>query len=128
MIIKENLANINRSLIAGQLEVVKDCLKFCNAALYVKLVFDQVRSWKSYTAELMIKKTINDCIGDVFARVENAHGKVLVAAAMAYVTASKSGLGQTEVEDLISIDETVKFSCYYWLKIFLKKGGLILIY
>ena len=87
----------------------------------MKLVFDQVRSWKSYTAELMIKKTINDCIGDVFARVENAHGKVLVAAAMAYVTASKSGLGQTEVEDLISIDETVKFSCYYWLEDIFKK-------
>ncbi len=36
VIIKENLANINRSLSVYQFEVVKDCFKFCNAALYVE--------------------------------------------------------------------------------------------
>ena len=101
------LANINRRVSELQLDVVKDCLTYCNAALYVKLVFDQIRLWNSYTTQIDINKTINDCIADVFGRVENAHGKVLVSAAMAYVTASKSGLSETEVEDLISIDETV---------------------
>ncbi len=113
LVIQQRLASINRSITDVQLEVVKDCMKHCNAALYVKLVFDQVRLWRSFTTDLFVNKTIDECIGDVFGRVENAHGKVLVAATMAYVTASKSGLGTNEVEDLISIDETVFSSFVY---------------
>ncbi len=105
--IRERLSAINRTISDAQLIVVKQCLNSCNTALYCKLVFDQIRLWKSYTEDILIKKTVTDCIGDCFGRVENAHGKVLVATAMAYVTASKSGLGESEVEDLISIDETV---------------------
>ncbi len=105
--IQERLAGVNRTISDIQMNVVKECLNTCNTALYCKLVFDQVRLWKSYTEDILINKTITDCIGDCFGRVENAHGKVLVATAMAYVTASKNGLGESEVEDLISIDETV---------------------
>ncbi len=107
IVIQEMLANVNRRVSETQLEVVRDCLNHCNAALYAKLVFDQIRLWNSYTTEIHINKTINECIHDVYARVEMAHGRVLVSAAMAYVTGSKSGLSETEVEDLISIDETV---------------------
>ena len=107
IVIQEMLANISRSINTSQLEVVKEAFTHCNAALYVKLVFDQIILWRSYTTDLFIKKTINEMVGEVFSRVENCHGKVLVSSAMAYVTASKSGLGEREVEDLISIDETV---------------------
>ena len=115
--IQEMLSSISRCINAEQTEVVKTALKACNEALYVKLVFDQIRLWRSFTtgpAELSIKTTIYDIIGDTFYRVEMAHGKVLVGAAMAYVTASKNGLGETEVEDLISIDETVLNDIYQY--------------
>ncbi len=114
IVIQEMLANISRSITQPQLEIVKDALKHCNAALYVKLVFDQIRLWRSYSTDLSIKYTINEMVGEVFGRVENAHGKVLVSSAMAYVTASKSGLGEREVEDLISIDETVLNDIYQY--------------
>lgn len=115
--IQEMLSSISRCINAEQTEVVKKALKACNEALYVKLVFDQIRLWRSFTTgptELSIKTTIYDMIGDTFFRVEMAHGKVLVGAAMAYVTASKNGLGETEVEDLISIDETVLNDIYQY--------------
>lgn len=114
--IQEMLSSISRSINAEQTEVVKKALQACNEALYVKLVFDQIRLWRSFTTstELSIKTTINEMIGDTFFRVEMAHGKVLVGAAMAYVTASKNGLGETEVEDLISIDETVLNDIYQY--------------
>ncbi len=112
--IQEMLSSISRCINAEQTQVVQNALKSCNEALYAKLVFDQIRLWRSFTTELAIKTTINEMIGDTFGRVENAHGKVLVGAAMAYVTASKSGLSEVEVEDLISIDETVLNDIYQY--------------
>jgi hypothetical protein len=38
-------------------------------------------------------------------RVENKHGWMLVSHALAYVTASKNGISEPEIEDLISLDD-----------------------
>jgi hypothetical protein len=40
-------------------------------------------------------------------RVENKHGWMLVSHALAYVTASKNGISEPEIEDLISLDDKV---------------------
>lgn len=114
IVLQDMLIKIRRSISSEQLTVVREALAHCNDALYVKLVFDQIRLWRSFTTEISIKPSINEIIEDTFGRVENAHGKVLVSAAMAYVTASKSGLSETEVEDLISIDETVLNDIYQY--------------
>ena len=114
IVLQEMLIRIRRTINAEQLSVVRQALSHCNDALYVKLVFDQIRLWRSFTTEIGIKPTMNEIIGDTFGRVENAHGKVLVSSAMAYVTAAKSGLSETEVEDLISIDETVLNDIYQY--------------
>jgi hypothetical protein len=39
--------------------------------------------------------------------VENKHGWMLVSHALAYVTASKNGISEPEIEDLISLDDKV---------------------
>ena len=39
------------------------------------------------------------------------HGKLLVSHALAYITASKSGLSESELEDLISLDDKVTDVC-----------------
>ena len=41
-------------------------------------------------------------------RVENKHGWMLVSHALAYVTASKNGISEPEIEDLISLDDKVR--------------------
>ena len=110
----EMLANINRTISERQLLIVKEALNACNSPLYVKLVFDQISLWKSYTMDNNIAKSIEVCIEKLFERVENAHGKVLVSHALAYVTAAKNGLSDSEVEDLISIDETVLNDIYQY--------------
>ncbi len=40
-------------------------------------------------------------------QVETKHGWFLVSHALAYVTAAKSGVSETELEDLISLDDKV---------------------
>lgn len=51
----------------------------------------------------------------LFERIELQHGRVLVRHALAYITAAKSGLTGTEIEDLLSCDDHVLDDVYqYW--------------
>jgi NACHT domain- and WD repeat-containing protein len=113
-VLYEMLGNIHRTISERQLIIVKEALEACNSPLYVKLVFDQICLWKSYTMDNNIAKSIEVCVEKLFERVENAHGKVLVKYALSYVTASKNGLSEAELEDLISIDETVLNDIYQY--------------
>jgi hypothetical protein len=113
-VIYQMLGNINRTISELQLPIVREALKICSSPLYVKLVYDQISLWKSYTENIFIAKSIEDCVSKLFERVENSHGKVLVAHALAYITASKNGLSEAELEDLISLDETVLNDIYQY--------------
>lgn len=54
-------------------------------------------------------------VNALFERVELQHGRVLVRHALAYITAAKSGLTGTEIEDLLSCDDHVLDDVYqYW--------------
>ena len=48
-----------------------------------------------------------DSIFLLFEKVETKHGWPLVSHALAYVTAAKNGVSETELEDLISLDDKV---------------------
>jgi hypothetical protein len=114
----ELLGSVSRTIESKyQLPLIKECFKACNSPLYVRLVFDQIYGinvWKSYTTNQIVPRSIDECIKALFNRVENAHGKILVSHALAYVTAAKNGLSDSEVEDLISIDETVLNDIYQY--------------
>ena len=112
-VIYQMLENIDRTISEQQLPIVKEALKGCTSPLYVKLLFDQIALWKSYTDNVFIAKSIEDCVSKLFERVESSHGKVLVSHALAYITASKNGLSEAELEDLISLDETVILYNFY---------------
>lgn len=89
----------------------------CQLPLYLKLAFDEAARWKSYHQpnETTLAGNVQDIINALFDRIERAHGKVLVRHAFAYVTASKSGLTEPELEDLLSLDDTVLNDVYqYW--------------
>ena len=65
--------------------------------------------WKSYDKlnYLHLQYTINQSIMKLLDRIENQHGKILVSHALGYLTAAKSGLSESELEDLLSLDEKV---------------------
>ena len=96
--------------------LVHERLAECNTPLYVKLVFDEIKLWKSYTKtqEKDLEKTVSTSINKLLGRIENQHGHVLVEHALSYITASKSGLSEAELEDLISLDETVLNDVYQY--------------
>ena len=45
-------------------------------------------------------------------QVETKHGWLLVSHALAYVTAARSGVSESELEDLISLDDKVLDDIY----------------
>ena len=117
IVVFEMLNNFNRTTNKDQLVVIKEALNDktgCNSPLYVKLIVDQIILWKSYTTNTTVGKSIEDCVEKLFERVENAHGKILVKHALAYITASKNGLSESELEDLISLDEHVLNDIYQY--------------
>lgn len=79
-------------------------------------MYDEIKLWKSFTKvqEKDLAKTISTSIHKLLGRVENQHGHILVGHAFSYITASKSGLSEAELEDLISLDETVLNDIYQY--------------
>ena len=101
----------------------------CTLPIFSKLVFQEVCRWKSYTApeKTVLMTNVQDSVFQLFQRVENKHGWMLVvhsssipqldekllfsikvSHALAYVTASKSGVSEPEIEDFISLDDKVE--------------------
>lgn len=109
-ILESWLKNANRNVSEAQWEVVQIALEKCNLPLFVKLVFDEICRWRSYHDIKMttLAHNIHDIIMKLFERIENQHGKILVSAALGYVTATKGGLSEAELEDLLSLDEKVR--------------------
>ena len=84
----------------------------CTLPIFSKLVFQEVCRWKSYTApeKTVLMTNVQDSVFQLFQRVENKHGWMLVSHALAYVTASKNGVSEPEIEDFISLDDKAVLS------------------
>ena len=107
----------NRAILPKQKSYVMDAFQKCSLPLYLKLAFDEALRWKSYTpdSEIHLEQNVREIIDDMFERLERRHGKILVSHALAYITASKNGLTEPELEDLLSLDDEVLNDVYqYW--------------
>ncbi|CAF4288993.1 unnamed protein product, partial [Rotaria sp. Silwood2] len=115
-VLKAWLARHHRTISESQWTLVHKRLAQCSTPLYVKLVFDEIKLWKSYTKiqEKDLATTISTSINKLLGQIENQYGHILVAHALSYITASKSGLSEAELEDLISLDETVLNDIYQY--------------
>ena len=89
----------------------------CSLPLFVKLTFDEVFRWKSYSSEdeCVLQETVRAATASVFEKLEYRHGQLLVSHALSYITQSKHGVSDLEMEDLLSLDEEVLNDVYqYW--------------
>ena len=58
-------------------------------------------------------------INGLFDRIERQHGKIFVTHTLAYITAAKNGLTESELEDILSCDDAVLEDVYqYWVRKF----------
>ena len=98
-----------RDLNNFQWRVVANAFDHCTLPIFCKLVFLEVCRWKSYFEPklTLLRHNVMDSVFQLFERVENKHGWMLVSHALSYLTASKNGVSDPEMEDFISLDDKV---------------------
>ena len=117
-IVKEWLKRADRTLTPPQFVIVEKALARSPLPLYTSLVFEEVCRWSSYATpdETILEPTIQGVINRLFDRVEKYHGRLLVKHYLSYLTASKNGLNNTELEDILSLDDEVLNDVFqHWL-------------
>ncbi|KAF6030702.1 hypothetical protein EB796_011001 [Bugula neritina] len=82
-IIKTWLERKQRDVSSSQWEIVNAAISKCNLPLYVKLVFDEICRWRSFSKpqDTVLSHSIHEIINKLFERIENSHGKTLVSRA-----------------------------------------------
>ncbi|XP_053968962.1 NACHT and WD repeat domain-containing protein 2 [Anastrepha ludens] len=115
-VIKMWMKTACRDLNNYQWRLVANAISKCSLPIFVKLVFAEICRWRSYTKpqETHLANTVMDSIMMLFERIEKQHGRILVFHALAYITAAKSGLSESELEDLISLDDKVLDDVYQY--------------
>ncbi|KAK5645668.1 hypothetical protein RI129_004132 [Pyrocoelia pectoralis] len=115
-VIKMWMRKACRDLTNYQWRLVSNAITKCSLPIFVKLVFAEICRWRSYTKpqDTHLASTVMDSIMMLFERIEKQHGRILVFHALAYITAAKSGLSESELEDLISLDDKVLDDVYQY--------------
>ena len=62
----------------------------------------------------MLTRSLTASIGQLLAGLEARHGPQLTSRALAYLTAARAGLADQEMEDLLSLDDTVLDSLFQY--------------
>lgn len=117
-LVREWLVGASRDLTPPQFEVVTKALTKCSLPLYTRLVFEEVCHWSSYAllSQTKLESTVKGIINKLFEKVEKYQGTIFVTHALSYLTASKNGLSDVELEDVLSLDDVVLNDVFqHWL-------------
>lgn len=104
------LKEAQRTLQQQQRQEVLTKFSTCQYPLYLKLSFEEARHWKSWeTTPVNLAPDIPGILKDTFARLESErkHGPVLVSRTLGYLAASRYGLAEEELLDVLSSDYEV---------------------
>eukprot|EP00052_Salpingoeca_macrocollata_P022411 m.194605 g.194605 ORF g.194605 m.194605 type:complete len:1707 (+) comp21792_c0_seq1:125-5245(+) len=104
-------AAINRTLTDAQASALSRCASTNGSVLYLQLCYLEAREWRSDTEDkTFLAATSLDLQGllqHIATNLEKTHGKVLVSHALGYITASRFGLSEPELVDILSLDDEV---------------------
>ncbi|XP_055957735.1 NACHT and WD repeat domain-containing protein 2-like [Patella vulgata] len=117
-IVKILLDRSQRKVTYEQWKTIRKSFQSCTLPLFVTLTFEEAKRWHSYdqSHENVLTTTVESCIHTLFERLEKKHGKMFVAKALSYITAARDGLSESELEDILSLDDEVLNSLFVmWL-------------
>jgi len=103
------LMKSRRTLVDEQKKIILNKFDKCGLPLYLKLIFEESRLWKSYTDASQIKlgDNISGVINNLFERLSSSanHGQLLVSRCLGYIAASRNGLSEEELLSLLTFDD-----------------------
>lgn len=96
-----------RSVSYDQWKLVQNAFQNCTLPLFIKLVFEEVSQWHSYddSETQFLGNNIREIVTNIFDRTERKFGKQVVSKVLGYISASRDGLSESELVDVLSIDE-----------------------
>uniref|UniRef100_A0A1I8HIM4 NACHT domain-containing protein n=1 Tax=Macrostomum lignano TaxID=282301 RepID=A0A1I8HIM4_9PLAT len=103
------LSEQGRTLNEQQWALVEQAFSKCSLPIYVHLLYHEVLRWRSYQQvdESSLRYTVRQAIFQLFEKLELKHGRLFTSHALAFITASRNGLSESELEDLLSLDDAV---------------------
>ncbi|MEO8497887.1 MAG: AAA family ATPase, partial [Planctomycetota bacterium] len=84
----------------------------CRSPLYLKILFEEVRHWRSYDAPTELGGSVSELLEQLFVRLslETNHGPMLVERALGYIAAARRGLSETEILEVLFADREFRRS------------------
>ena len=128
-ILKELLSKENRQLTKEQFDyVVEQYIKSDSSILYLKIALQEIKSWKSYTNDeelnTGVKEIIKEFIDNLTSRFH--HDKTIVHKVLGLISASRDGLSEKEILELLGRDEEILSSLEQFHDLTLNINGVTL--
>ncbi len=103
------LHEARRTLQPRQRDEVLTKFRGCPYPLYLRLAFEEARRWTSWDETVGVMSDVAGVLGDLFDRLEQAqqHGAPLVSRALGNLAASRHGLTEDELLNVLSADNEV---------------------
>ncbi|XP_060064911.1 NACHT and WD repeat domain-containing protein 2-like [Ylistrum balloti] len=97
-----------------QWKTIKDAFKESTLPLYVTLVSSEVCRWRSFDDpnNTLLGSCVEEIVESMLDRLEQKHGLTLVSTVLGYITASKAGLSENELLDILSVDDVLLSNLY----------------
>jgi hypothetical protein len=116
-IIRNSLQASHRQLTSEQYTYLLSTVEQNPKPLYLKLLIDIARRWTSLQDQslkitLVLPETIENAVEQLFARLENRHGKEFIQYSLAYLVYGLNGISENELEDCLSINDIVLNEIY----------------
>uniref|UniRef100_A0A4W5M882 NACHT and WD repeat domain containing 2 n=1 Tax=Hucho hucho TaxID=62062 RepID=A0A4W5M882_9TELE len=107
--LKQQLLGLKRKVTSGQQIYVNEALAKCTLPMFVNLIYREVVHWRSHkdVDDRSLCSTVHESIEQLFYSVENKLGQRFVFRALGYITMAKAGLTEVELEDILSLDNSV---------------------
>lgn len=115
-IISAYMSKEGRQLKRTQEEVLLQAFKMCSQPLFLKLLLDDAKTWKSYIdlQTLVVPKDVHDAVHQLFKKCEDKYGAIFVSSALGFITCGQAGLTEVELEDALSCDNDVLNEVYQY--------------
>ncbi|XP_069854537.1 NACHT domain- and WD repeat-containing protein 1-like isoform X1 [Dipodomys merriami] len=106
------LAAAGRTLSPAQRAALWAWLPDCGHPGRLRLAFEEARRWASFTVPAPLASTAEEATHHLCARLEDAHGRLLVSHVLGYIAASRFGLSEAELKDVLSLDDALLCEVY----------------
>ncbi|XP_007240267.3 NACHT domain- and WD repeat-containing protein 1 [Astyanax mexicanus] len=114
LITKAYMDKAGRRLTSEQVDAVLQSFQKTGSPLHLKLLLDMAKQWTSYTtlSDIRLGSSVQEVISLFLDALEGKHGKLFVCHALGYITLSRFGLSEAELQDILSLDNDVLAEVY----------------